>query len=56
MRVTECGLRLYLYCTENMKLLLLLLLQLQLVKYFRERIHTVSNIVHVISNSVAQGL
>jgi hypothetical protein len=32
------------------------LLQLQLVKYFREKIHTVSNIVHVISNSVAQGL
>jgi len=54
MRVTECKLRMYLYCTENMKLLLLLLLQL--VKYFRERIHTVSNIVHVINNSVVQGL
>jgi len=57
MRLTQCELRLYLYCTENMKLLqMLLLLQLQLVKYFRERIHTVSNIVHVISNSVVQGL
>jgi len=53
-RVTECELRLYLYCTENMKLLLLLLLQLQPVKYFRERIHIVSNTVHVISNSVVQ--
>lgn len=56
-RVTECELRLYLYSTENKKLLLLLLLlQLQLVKYFRERIHTVSNIVHVISNSIVQEL
>jgi len=55
--VTECELRLYLYSRENKKLLLLLLLlQLQLVKYFRERIHTVSNIVHVISNSIVQEL
>ena len=58
MRLTQCELRLYLYCTENMELLLLLLLllQLQLIKYFRESIHTVGNMVHVISNSVVQGL